>query len=35
MTDAAEQGDAAAQFNLGEYYEKGEGVVEDVVETYK
>ena len=31
---AAEQGDAAAQFNLGVMYANGEGVPEDYVKAY-
>ena len=32
---AAEQGDAASQFNLGLKYGKGEGVPQDYVEAHK
>jgi hypothetical protein len=31
---AAEKGYAEAQYNLGVYYAKGEGVVKDLVEAY-
>jgi len=32
---AAEQGDAYAQYNLGQMYDKGKGVKQDYVETHK
>ena len=35
VTEAAEQGDATAQFKLGTYYYKGKAVAEDSVEAYK
>ncbi len=35
MREAAEQGDAVAQFNLGVMYDNGEGVAENDVEAVK
>ncbi len=34
LRQAAEQGDASAQFTLGRMYVKGEGVLEDYVQAY-